>query len=192
MSISRSANLYFAYKFLRILVSDWDKLDAYKLGIIDERGRSLKKARQLRTAEERNAYTVFDRLAFNIKRVVEKLPFGKTKLASWASALYLIKEAVTEEEYNYIMENMSKEFKQSAPLNEWFVGDDLVLAPGEYKLLETVVSPMNGEEIALKGTSVFVEKNCEPVSTIGNQAIYMVKHIKTNSNIYIASGLLER
>ena len=57
--------------------------------MLDAKGKKLKKAK---TAEEKNAYTPFHRLVFNIKRLMEKVPGGSSSVASYAAALYLIKE----------------------------------------------------------------------------------------------------
>ena len=192
--ISKAANAYFTYKFLRTLVTPWENQDAYKYGIIDKNGKVLKRARTLINSDEKASYSIFHRLAFNLKRVLEKIPFGKTRLASYAAALYLIKEhtGCTDAEIRDIMEQVDADMLTHTPLNEWFVSEDLALAPGEYQLVETVCSPINGEEIAFKGTSVFVEKNNFPIDTVSNQAIYEVKHIKSNSKIYVTSGLLKR
>ena len=75
-------NLYFIYKFLRILTTPWKNTDAFKLGIIDEKGGILKKKRSLKTIEEKEAYTMFDRFVWKLKRLMEKIPFGKSRLAS--------------------------------------------------------------------------------------------------------------
>ena len=90
--IGGAMNLYFIYKFLRILTTPFASTDAFKLGIIDEKGKILKKKSKLKTIEEKEAYTMFDRLVWKLKRLMEKIPFGKTRLASYAAALWLIKE----------------------------------------------------------------------------------------------------
>ena len=90
--VSRTGDLFYAYRFIKLLVTPWEKTEAYKLGIVDEDGKNLKKSSQLSTPDEKSAYTVFHRLVFNIKRLMNKLPFGRSKLASWATALFLIKE----------------------------------------------------------------------------------------------------
>ena len=36
--VGGALNLYFIYKFLRILTTPWESTDAFKLGIIDENG----------------------------------------------------------------------------------------------------------------------------------------------------------
>ena len=87
-----AVNLYFIYKFLRILTTPWESTDAFKLGIVNEKGKILKKHRKLKTDEEKDSYTMMHRLVWKLKRLLEKIPFGKSRLASYATALWLIKE----------------------------------------------------------------------------------------------------
>ena len=60
--ISGAMNLYFIYKFLRILTTPWEKTDAFKLGVIDENGKILKKKGKLKTTEEKESDTMMHRL----------------------------------------------------------------------------------------------------------------------------------
>ena len=90
--ISGAANLFFIYRFLRILTTAWEDSDAFKLGIIDENGKILKKKNKLKGKEEKEAYTMMHRFVWKMKRLMEKIPFGKSRLASYAAALWLIKE----------------------------------------------------------------------------------------------------
>jgi len=90
--VGGAMNLYFIYKFLRILTTPFASTDAFKLGIIDEKGKILIKKSRLKSIEQKEAYTMFDRLVWKLKRLMEKIPFGKTRLASYAAALWLIKE----------------------------------------------------------------------------------------------------
>ena len=100
--VGGALNVFFIYKFLRILTQPFNETDAFKLGIIDERGKILKKHRKLKTQEEKDAYTLMHRLVWKLKRLMEKIPFGKSRLASYAAALWLIKEnkddSISEEE----------------------------------------------------------------------------------------------
>jgi len=90
--LTGAANLYFIYRFLRILTTAWEDSDAFKLGIIDENGKILKKKSKLKGKEEKEAYTMMHRFVWKMKRLMEKIPFGKSRLASYAAALWLIKE----------------------------------------------------------------------------------------------------
>ena len=90
--VGGALNLYFIYKFLRILTTPWESTDAFKLGIVNEKGKILKKHRKLKLDKEKEAYTMMHRLVWKLKRLMEKIPFGKSRLASYAAALWLIKE----------------------------------------------------------------------------------------------------
>ena len=105
--IAGAANLYFIYKFIRILTTPFSETDAFKLGIVDENGKILKKHRKLKTQEEKDAYTLMHRLVWKLKRLMEKIPFGKTRLASYAAALWLIKE---NKDHNISEEELQESF----------------------------------------------------------------------------------
>ena len=91
-----------AFKIISMLVTKFEKTDAYKLGIIDSHGKQLRKIKDFTTSEERNAYTALHRLVFNLKKLLAKLPGGKSTLASIVAAYWLIKESngrnISEEE----------------------------------------------------------------------------------------------
>ena len=82
--VKRAADLVYTFRFLKLLVTSFESTDAFKMGLIDAKGKKLRKAE---TPEEKNAYTPFHRLVYNIKKLI---PGGK--IGSYASALYLIKE----------------------------------------------------------------------------------------------------
>ena len=79
--VGGALNLFFIYKFLRILTTPWENTDAFKLDIIDGKGKILKKKSKLKTIEEKEAYTMMHRLVWKLKRLMEKVPFGKSRLA---------------------------------------------------------------------------------------------------------------
>jgi hypothetical protein len=91
-AISSLGNIYFVYQFIKKLVTPFVETDAYKLGIIDEKGKVLKKRSELTKIAEREAYTLSDTLIFNLKKLLAKIPGGSTKFATFAAALFLIKE----------------------------------------------------------------------------------------------------
>ena len=74
---SPAIDAFITFRFLKLLVTPFDKTEAYKLGIIDERGKVLKKYRSLERVEERRAYTILHRLVFNIKKLIEKYTVNK-------------------------------------------------------------------------------------------------------------------
>ena len=85
----KAADTFFALRFLRLLTMPWTKTGAYKEGIIDKDGKVIKKPD---TPKEKEVYNLFHKLVFNIKRLLNKLPFGKSTIASYAAGLFLIKE----------------------------------------------------------------------------------------------------
>ena len=85
-------NIYFVYQFLKKLVTPFNKTKAFELGIIDEKGKILKRRRDLEGDEEKSAYNLSDTLIWNIKKLMGKIPGGRSRIASYAAALYLIKE----------------------------------------------------------------------------------------------------
>jgi hypothetical protein len=90
MLISESAtDTIVVYLILKKLIKPWKEWDAYKVGLIDEKGKKLKKPA---TQEERRAWTVLDRFIANFKRVLEKF-VGGSKLGTILSAAFLLKES---------------------------------------------------------------------------------------------------
>ena len=87
---SRGADLYFVFRFLRLLTMDYKKTDAFKFGIIDNKGKALKKSADLESTNEKASYTMLHRMVFKIRRLMEKIPGGR--FVNYAAALFLLKE----------------------------------------------------------------------------------------------------
>ena len=84
-------DLYLVYRILRLFTTPFGEWDAYKTGVIDDEGNIVVPSEK-RTPAQDDSFTKFDLLILKLKRVLEKLPFGKTRLASYAAALFLLKE----------------------------------------------------------------------------------------------------
>ena len=114
-------DLFLVYQFVKRLSTPWDKTEAFKLGLIDAKGKKLKTAE---TPEEKKALGYYDKLVYNLKRLLEKLPGGKTRLGSFAAAAFLMKEhnerEYTEEELleGLLTEMMNMDDKTTKKLNE--------------------------------------------------------------------------
>lgn len=91
------ADLILIYQFIKRLTTPFEKTEAFKLGLIDKSGKRTDEP--IDTKEKEKAYGYFDRLVMNVKRLLEKLPGGKSRLASYGAALFLIKESHEEKEY---------------------------------------------------------------------------------------------
>jgi hypothetical protein len=90
--MGRFVDSLIAYRILKLLVTPFDQTDAYKLGIIDAKGKELKRMQELNSVNERDAYTLLHRLVFRLKKIIEKVPIDNKKLLSLAAAYALIKE----------------------------------------------------------------------------------------------------
>lgn len=90
--MSRIIDNLIAYKVLKMLVTNFTDTEAFKLGIIDAKGKNLRKANTLSTTEEKDAYNFLNRLVFNMKKIINRLPGGESKTKSLVAALWLVKE----------------------------------------------------------------------------------------------------
>jgi len=90
--MGRFVDSLIAYRILRMLVTPFEETDAFRLGIIDAKGKEIKKMASLNTVEERDAYSILHRMIFRIKKIIEKVPVENKRLVSFAAALSLIKE----------------------------------------------------------------------------------------------------
>ena len=82
------------FKFIKLMSTPFRQMDAYKLGIIDDRGNFLKKSETLETNKERKSVDVFNRLIINLKKIIKKLPDPKfqAQMKNISTAMVLIKE----------------------------------------------------------------------------------------------------
>jgi len=163
-----AVDLFITYKFVRLLVTPWKKTEAFDAGVIDDKGKLLVKVKDQTNVQEKT-YTVFHRLVFNIKRLMEKIPFGKSRIASYAAALYLLKEetGMAEEDILKVLEDMGH--NTSIDLNE------------EHKELHEGQHILNHDLLeSNKGTIVNLD-SIEPVGYFAGVPIY-----KTRENIFIS------
>ena len=90
--MSNTIDNLIAFRVLYMLVTPFEKTEAYKLGVIDKEGNVLVKVKD-QTPEQKDAYSVLNRLVFSLKRLLGKLPGGKSQIATLAAAYYLVKES---------------------------------------------------------------------------------------------------
>lgn len=104
--VGRVVDSLIVFRILKMLTTPFEKTQAYKFGFIDKNGNRIKKLpdpdnpnvtveNNPVTKKEKNSLTPLHRLVFNLKKLIEKLPFGKTAFASYAVALALLKEETT-------------------------------------------------------------------------------------------------
>ena len=86
---SRGIDFLITYRVVKLLVTPFEKQEAFKTGIIDKDGKVLKKYKTLKTEKERRSYTLLHRFVFNLKRILKRVGLG-SKLGSFAVALALL------------------------------------------------------------------------------------------------------
>ena len=196
--MGRAIDLFVTYRFIRLLTTPFEKTDAFKLGIIDKAGnRVLQKgttlATELNTAEERNAYTILHKLVFNIKKIFAKVPGLRTKVGTYAAALFLLKDtfkehvedpAVFEKEFMKYLQEQGVEFDDS--ISETVVGFGEVLPKGQYILVNDILNKEEEELSAKKGDKVEAFDDEPPVDTVLGVEIFQVIHMKTKEKIYVS------
>jgi len=197
--MGRAIDLFVTYRFLKLLTTPFEKMDAYKFGIIDEKGNRIKKpsstkpAVELATTELKNSYTILHKLVFNIKKIFGKVPGLRTKVGTYAAALFLLKDTFREsvddpdmfekEFMKYLKEN-NVEFDDS--ISEEVIGFGEVLPKGTYVIVNDILNKEEEELSAKRGDKVITYEDEAPVDTILGVEIFPVIHIKSQEKIYIS------
>ena len=201
--MGRAIDLFVTYRFIKLLVTPFDKTEAFKLGIIDAKGNRVMpppkngvrqtKPEPLRTTEEKNAYTILHKLVFNIKKIFDKVPGLRTRLGTYAAALFLLKDTfkesvddpdVFEKEFMKYLKEQGYEIDDT--IMEEGVGFGEVLPKGEYTLVNDILNKEEEELTAKAGDKVATFKDEPPVDTILGVEIFPVVHIKTKEEIYVS------
>ena len=197
--MGRAIDLFVTYRFLKLLTTPFEDQDAFKLGVIDEKGnrirqpKSTKPAVELSTTELRNSYTILHKLVFNIKKLFNKVPGLRTKVGTYAAALFLLKDTFKEhvedpdffesELVKYLKEN-NIEFDNS--ISEEVIGFGEVLPKGNYVLVNDILNKQEEALSAKKGDKVATFEDQSPVDTILGVDIFPVIHMKTQEKLFVS------
>jgi len=197
--MGRAIDLFVTYRFLRLLTTPFEKTDAYKFGIIDKDGNRVKKPKstkpavELATSELKNSYTILHKLVFNIKKLFSKVPGLRTKVGTYAAALFLLKDTFKEhvddpdmfekEFMKYLKEN---DIELDNEISEEVIGFGEVLPKGEYVLKNDILNKEEEELTAKKGDKVIAYDDEPPVDTVLGVEIFPVIHMKTQEKIYVS------
>jgi hypothetical protein len=171
--MSQTVDLFLVYQFIKRLSTPFNETKAFRLGLIDEKGKKLKKAS---SSEEKNAMTYYDRLIFNLKRLLSKVGV-ESKFTTFAAALFLIKEGnkPKDKRVTYISESDFYEFKnenkklllslmnEDAPVNAVGGGNIAGAGPGEDP-------PMRKKVI-----DRYRKKNKAQANTVGRKTFSMIR-----------------
>ena len=145
--MSSSVDLYLVYEFIKRLSTPFDETEAYKLGIINDEGKVIKTPK---TREEKDAFTYFDKLIFNLKKLLKKVTGIERRLSTFAAALFLLREHEERNNKSFITESEFKDFYfknkkivesivEDAPTNAVGTGNIAGTSPDDVKVTNRIL-----------------------------------------------------
>lgn len=196
--LKSAADLVYTIRFLKLLVTPFEKTEAFKAGIIDKDGKKNKEFNTNSTDDReayRSHYTPFHRLVFNLKRLMAKVPGGQSVIARYGAALALIKEhgelsdkrlmEIHEETGIDILDVLAEE-------SQWFILDDKQMSPGVYRIKYDTITTQC-EDIVKKDDKIrIVESESYPIAEILGLDIYKGIHMNSNQTVYFSTGEITR
>ena len=199
--MGRAIDLFVTYRFIKLLVTPFDKTPAFKLGIIDKDGnRVMEKTvsrgmqpTELIGDEKKSAYTVLHKLVFNIKKIFAKVPGLRTKLGTYAAAIFLLKDTFKEsvDDPDMFEKEFMKYLKEEGyeidnTISEEVIGFGEVLPKGEYTLVNDILNNEEEDLQAKIGDKVIAYDDEAPIDTVLGVEIFPIIHVKTQEKIYIS------
>ena len=174
---SAAVDVFVAYRFLRILTTAWEDQEAFKHGIIDKDGKLLRKANTLTKSEEKASFTMLHHLVFNLKRILHKIPGVKTKIGTYATALYLLKQGFPTVENEKTVELVFK---------NWLIDNGLC---ADDELLEDVqqtnILP-KGKYQLKEGGIVVAFQDTQRIDEVLGYSIFPVMNQKIKKEVYVS------
>ena len=140
------------YQFIKKLITPFNKMPAYALHLIDENGNFLK-SRNNYTSQEKKALGLFDIMVINLKKLIAKVPFGKTRIATLAAAMMLLrstplKEDVMTDTLFSLEEDFNKTLEELELMEDMGAGD--VAGTGDTRLPADQREPGVSRSAAMK------------------------------------------
>ena len=187
-------NIFVIYQFLRILSTPWNKQKAFSLGIIDNKGNTLIKSKDQTPVQKKSA-TIFHRLIWNIKKLLGKLPGGKSRLAGYAAALYLVREEalklglpdknLIEKKFIEYLKEQDRWEDSDVSLDEKFSShfDPGFIDSGTYELHEDFMQYSKGDILTIEYTDY-------PTAVELGENMYSFVHKQTKDTVVLNSSLV--
>lgn len=188
---------FMIYQFIKKLVTPFTEMPAYKAGLIDNQGKFLKQRAQFTSLDQQNC-TYFDTLIINLKRLIAMVPGGKSKLASYAAALFLTRTYESfeknpsdtlfklEEKFNETLREVERLY-EDAPMNSTAViPDKTVVNPrvaSKYKMKNMQLAARNSLKKPHKSQQFQYRKGTFAVGGV-NEETTLEYHDKLNPKIW--------
>ena len=193
--MGRAIDLLITYSVIKMLVTPFEKTDAYKYGIIDKNGKVLRKNKTLTVAKEKDSYTILHRFVFNLKRLINLIPGGKSKLGTYAAALGLLLKEEKEINAVELEKVLYKHLRENDLIN---LDDDLredvefdFLPKGRFIIIDDL-EDLNGEKTANVGDVVYTTENQKPFDNYFGVNLYHVINEDTQKQIIVSEDNVER
>ena len=155
-----------AYRVIKLLVTPFNKTQAYKLGIIDDKGKVLIKSKQITTQQQRKAYTLLIRFVFNLKRLLSKVGIRGPIGSAAAAAIAFFREEnqynpeIEKQVYKYLKEQgfefeVSENYGDPIPHGKYVVNKDIYDLEGDVVINSGDTIDYNEDIQTIMGYDVF-------------------------------------
>ena len=194
--LKSAADFVYTIRFLKLLTTPFEKMGAYEIGLIDKDGNVDKKRKEelKLTMDGRmdlsTHWTSFVRLVVNIKRLMAKAPGGKSVVARYGAALFLIKESgnLNSKQIQKIHNETGIDILDVlAEDTQWFMLNDKQLSPGVYRMKHDSMSCIY-EETNKDDQIRILEEESKPIGEVLGLDIYSAIHLPTNKRMYVSTG----
>ena len=194
--LKSAADFVYTIRFLKLLTTPFEKMGAYEIGLIDKDGKvDKKKKEELKLTMDGRMdlsthWTSFIRLVVNIKKLMAKAPGGKSVVARYGAALFLIKESgnLNNKQIQKIHNETGIDILDVLAENtQWFMLNDKQLSPGVYRMKHESMSCIY-EETYKDDQIRILEEESKPVGEVLGLDIYSAIHLPTNKRMYVTTG----
>ena len=194
--LKSAADFVYTIRFLKLLTTPFEKMGAFEIGLIDKDGNVDKKRKEelKLTMDGRmdlsTHWTSFTRLVVNIKKLMAKAPGGKSVVARYGAALFLIKESgnLNNKQIQKIHNETGIDILDVLAENtQWFMLNDKQLSPGVYRMKHDSMSCIY-EETYKDDQIRILEEESKPVGEVLGLDIYSAIHLPTNKRMYVTTG----
>ena len=194
--LKSAADFVYTIRFLKLLTTPFEKMGAFEIGLIDKDGNVDKKRKEelKLTMDGRmdlsTHWTSFVRLVVNIKKLMAKAPGGKSVVARYGAALFLIKESgnLNSKQIQKIHNETGIDILDVLAENtQWFMLNDKQLSPGVYRMKHDSMSCIY-EETYKDDQIRILEEESKPVGEVLGLDVYSAIHLPTNKKMYVSTG----
>ena len=175
--MGRVIDALIAYRLLKLLVTPFKKTKAYQLGIIDDKGKVLIKAKEFTRAfpsgkrnEAKKSYTLLIRFVFNLKRILSKVGIRGALGSAAAAAIAFFREQndynsiIEKQVYKHIKEqgfefDISENYGEPIQYGKYIVKRDIYDLEGEIVINSGKVIDFKEDTQSIMGYDVFKYNN---------------------------------